>query len=330
MSEVFVAGVSAYVPPERQTISDAITQGLYDEDRARTDGFSSVAIEQGLSMPEMALRAAAPLVTEADRSRIANLYLTHVHRHGHRLLWPPASYLQRRLRLASDARAMTISQGCNGAFIAASIACDMIRAGIAGDHLIVGADRFSGSAFDRWNSDLGTLYGDAAAAIRLSSRPGPMRVVFWALEGEPELEEMYREAEPSPEGPADHMIKEAKRDYLARHGREHFNGLFTGALARLRARLIEAVDLVEKPALAVIYPNVGAGLSAALYERIFGDLARRSAWDYGRSIGHTGTADQLAGLCNLIEDGAMRPGDRVLLLGAGNGLSLAACVLEEC
>jgi 3-oxoacyl-[acyl-carrier-protein] synthase-3 len=330
MSDVFVTGINAYVPQARQSIVDAIADGVYDESRARTDGFSSVAVETTLSSPEMALRTAMPLVADADAGMIRNLYLTHVHRHGHRLLWPPASYLQRRLGLASDARAMSISQGCNGAFIAASIACDMIRAGIPGDHLVVGADRFSGSGFDRWNSDLGTLYGDAAAAIRLSHRPGKMRVAFWALEGEPELEEMYREAEPSPEGPDDHRIKEAKRTYLERHGREHFNTLFTGALERLRSRLIEAVDLVRSPAAFVIYPNVGAGLSAALYEKTFGDLARRSAWDYGRSIGHTGTSDQIAGLCNLIDEGALGRGNRVLLIGAGNGLSLAAFVLEQC
>ncbi len=51
-------------------------------------------------------------------------------------------------------------------------------------------------------------------------------------------------------------------------------------------------------------------------------------WDYGRSVGHTGTSDQVIGLWRLLEEQKLRTGDRVVLLGAGNGLSLAALVIE--
>ena len=328
MRDVFVTGVSAYLPETRFGIADAIAAGLYDEVRARTDGFFSLAIEGQLSALEMAVEAASALVTDTDRERIKGLYFSTVHRHGHTLLWSPASYLQRQLHLPRDARVMGVAHGCNGGFIAASIACDLIGNGVAGDHLVVGADRYSGSAFDRWNSDLGTLYGDAASAIRFSDIAGPMRVAFWALESEPELEEMYRQEATSPEGPSDHMIKEAKKAYLDRKGRDQFNILFVGALTRLRARVLDALNLADAPAAFIVYPNVGAGLSAALYEQAFGDLARASMWDYGRSVGHTGTSDQVIGLWRLLEEQKLRTGDRIVLLGAGNGLSLAALVIE--
>ncbi|WP_349369282.1 ketoacyl-ACP synthase III family protein [Salinarimonas sp.] len=328
MRPVYVSGVCAYVPPRRITIEEAVAEGRYEEARARTDGFTAIAVEDTLDVAAMAMRAAAPLIGEADRDRVGSLYFTAIHRHGHTHLWPPANHLQKMLRLSSAARVLGVSHGCNGAFLAASLAIDLIGAGQAEDHLVVGADKFSGSGFDRFDSDLGTLYGDAASAIRFSPAPGPMRVAGFALESEPQLEEMYRAPEPGPEGPGDHRIKEAKRAFLDRVGRPHFDGLFRGALQRLRTRLLAQVALDESPADFIVYPNVGAGLSAALYAGELGDLAREDVWAYGRSVGHTGVSDQFVGLCHLVEQGRLRAGSRVLLLGAGNGLSLAALVLD--
>lgn len=328
MNTVYLNGVSVYLPAHAMTIAEAVLAGQYDGERARVDGFTSVCIENRLSAPEMAFEAAAVLVNDDTRHTVSNLYFASVHRHGHKLLWPAASYLQRRLCLGTRTRVTGISQGCNGGFVAASIAYDMIKGGMAGGHLVVGADRYAHSAFDRWNSDLGTLYGDGASAVILSGVPGPMRVLCCALETEPQLEEMYRDAAPATEGLADHTIKEAKKAYLEKHGRDHFNALFVGALERLKAQLLESTDIANNPVAYIVYPNVGKGLSAALYENVFGPLAQQSAWDYGRSIGHTGTSDQFIGLHWLLDQGKLASGDRVLLLGAGNGLSLGVMLIE--
>ncbi len=328
-ADVYVSGVSAWLPDTVCTVEEAVAQGRYDADRAATDGFTSVCIEQHLSPPEMALRAARPLLRPEDASAINSLYLCSIHRHGHKLLWPPASYLHRVLELDSRTRVMSLNQGCNGGFTAVSLAYDLIRAGLPGDQLVVGADRFSGSAFDRFNSDLGTLYGDAAFALRLSAAPGAYRIACLELESEPALEPMYRAVRPEPEGPGDHDVKSAKKAYLEAHGREGFNALFIPALQRLRRRLLETADLETRPADYVIYPNVGAGLSARLYAGAFADLARQDMWGFGRSIGHTGTADQFLGLWELGRRQVLRKHDRVLMIGAGNGLGLAAMLLEK-
>ena len=328
--DVYICGVGAYLPDQKITVAEAASQGSYDLERAQVDGFSAVRVEPVLSPPEMAVMAARSILVEdtTTDAGLNTIYFTSIHRHGHKHLWPAASYIHKQLGQPSQTRTVGINQGCNGAFIAASIAYEMLRAGIPGDHLVLGADRYNGSGFDRFNSDLGTLYGDAASAIRLGTTPGVLRIRYLGFESETRLEEMYRDAVPAPEGEIDHRIKEAKKAYLDRVGREHFNTLFLGALDRLRTALLAATDLSAKPARYVIYPNVGAGLSAKLYESKFGDLATRNMWSFGRSIGHTGTSDQFIGLWKLLSDQALNPGDKVLLLGAGNGLSLAALVLE--
>jgi len=326
---VFVTALGAHVPDGICTVQDAIASGRYDTQRAKTDGFVSVRIEDDLSPPDMALRAAQATVDQTDRDAINTLYLTSIHRHGHKLLWPPASYLHNALELGTRTRVLTINQGCNGAFVATSMAIDMIGAGLKGDQLVVGADRFSGSAFDRFNSDLGTLYGDGAFAARFSANHGPYQVRAMVLESEPALEPLYRDVHSADESHADHDIKSAKRAWLDQHGRERFNQLFIPALQRLRAALLGHVDLVRYPADYIIYPNVGAGLSAQLYTGELADLAQRHMWDFGRSIGHTGTSDQFLGLWELHRQQTLTAGQCVLLIGAGNGLGLAGLLLEK-
>ncbi|MBL4898062.1 MAG: hypothetical protein JKX76_00300 [Colwellia sp.] len=328
-TEVFVKSVSAYLPERVLTIDEAISTGLYSPERAAVDGFSALRIEENLSPPEMAVKAAAPLLKSDEPDAINSLYLCSVHRHGHKVLWPPASYVQHQLRLGSQTRALGISQGCNGGFVACSLATDLIQHGLPGDHLVLGTDKFSGSGFDRINSDLGTLYGDAAFALRLGSGSGAYRLLYMGLESEPELEAMYRDEQPGPEGPGDHDIKSAKRAYLENHGRAQFNRLFIAALQRLRAAMLAQVDLVQEPAKYVVFPNVGAGLSAKLYATEFAGLATEDLWDYGRSIGHLGTSDQFLGLWHIDQCKPMNPGEKVLLIGAGNGLGLGAMVLEK-
>lgn len=326
---VFLTALGAHIPDGKFTVQEAIAAGQYDTERAITDEFTSLCIEESLSAPDMALRAARSVVGKTERDVINTLYLTCIHRHGHKLLWPAASYLQHALDLGTRARVLTINHGCNGAFVAASLAIDMIRAGVKGDHLVLGADRFSGSAFDRFNSDLGTLYGDGAFAARFSRDQGPYQVRAMVLESEPALESLYRDSQSADESDADHDIKSAKRTWLKTHGRKGFNQLFVPALQRLRAALLDEVDLVSQPADYIIYPNVGAGLSAKLYAGELADLAQRHMWDFGRSIGHTGTSDQFLGLWQLHQRQTLTKGQRVLLIGAGNGLSLAGLLLEK-
>jgi len=328
MTDVYISGVSAYLPNSCMTIENAVLEGLYGAERAKIDGFTSILIEEKLSAPEMACKAGKLLINPDDIGRVKNLYLTTIHRHGHKLLWAPANYLQRELGLNSDTRITNITQGCNGGFIAASFSYDLISNGVSGDHLVIGADRYSGSAFNRWTSDLGTIYGDAASAIRFSNQESELRVKYCGLESEPELEEMYRDIATGLEGYNDHTIKEAKTSYLDRKGRDHFNALFNGALRRLRGKVLDMTDLANSPAAYIIYPNVGAGLSASLYSNCFGELANESGWVFGRSVGHTGTSDQFIGLWKLIQDKKLKKGDQVFLLGAGNGLNLGALLVE--
>jgi 3-oxoacyl-[acyl-carrier-protein] synthase-3 len=234
--------------------------------------------------------------------------------------------------LGPEALVFSLNQGCNGAFVAMKVASRHLLSEPGGSILITGADRFEATLFDRWSSDHGTIYGDAAAAVVVSGREGPFRILCLEVEQGSDLEQMYREATPGPEhdGSArlDYDVGAAKRAYLAENGTSQIETVFATTLGRLREKLLKAFPLDEQPASRVVYPNVGAGISAGFYVRAFGDLAREDGWAFGRSIGHTGVSDQIVGLVHLLRTGELQPGERVLLVGAGNGLSAAVMLVE--
>jgi 3-oxoacyl-[acyl-carrier-protein] synthase-3 len=332
VTEVFLRGVGVCLPAERYPVEAAVAAGVYDAERAERDGFTSIAIEHERYPVDMALHACQAAASSVPASEISSLIFTSIHRHGHKSLWPPASYLHRRLGMRSDALAYSLNHGCNSEFLAAKVAVSLLQGGAGGHVVVAGADCYENTLFDRWNSDLGTIYGDGASAMVLSTEPALMKILCLEVESGTTLEEMYRDPQPSPESEgsarAEYDVGSAKRAYFDRRGRDELEAVFTATLGRLREKLVEGFALDERPAAYVVYPNVGAGISAAFYRNAFGDLARRDVWEFGRSIGHTGVSDQLIGLEHILESGALQTGERVLLVGAGNGLSAAVMLLE--
>lgn len=330
---LYIRGLGVDLPSKLVPISEAVESGHYDADRADREGFTSVAVAEGVGPVDMAVRAAERAVGNFPRDRITSLFHTSIHRHGHKTLWPAAFGIQNSLGLGQSALSVSLSSGCNSAFQACVLARALLETG-NGDHAVVaGADVFGGGWFDRFSSDLGAVYGDAAASVLLSSETGLFRILYIDIDSEPRLEQMYRDKwriDQTTAAPGDEYdVGVSKKRFLERVGKERFRDLFLSCLNRLRGRLLSAHPLDTAPASFVIFPNVGLGISAPLYSAAFADLAQADHWAFGRSIGHVGTCDQFIGLHDLEAGGRLRPGDRVLLVGAGNGLSAATMLVER-
>jgi 3-oxoacyl-[acyl-carrier-protein] synthase III len=54
----------------------------------------------------------------------------------------------------------------------------------------------------------------------------------------------------------------------------------------------------------------------------------KSVWDFGASVGHCGTADQLLSLHHLVCEGQLQPGDHFVMFGTGIGTGIACAVFE--
>lgn len=53
-----------------------------------------------------------------------------------------------------------------------------------------------------------------------------------------------------------------------------------------------------------------------------------TTWSWGRTVGHLGAGDQIAGLGHLVEDAAVNAGDHCMLLGVGAGFTWTCALVR--
>lgn len=315
--------------------AEAIKAGRYDPEQAARDGYVSLR-QARVSVPEMANDVAARALCHAGLPGrdLGLISFTSIHEHGQGRLWQPAAQLQHRLD-ASAALAWSMSFGCNGLSLGL-VQAGLMQPRLSGPALVVGADRFEGTSFDRWRSDRGLAYGDAAAAVVLSRDPGFAEIRYLTAEYIPQLEGLHRrddddvrpEVQVDDPAGSDWDINACKQAFMQRNGKSAFFDALSVALDRLEAGVLTFLDQSGIRLKAVVTPFVGESVRASTYDARFHPLAPLNTGQFGASVGHTGTSDQFLGFAHLIDSGAIRPGDCALLIGAGAGFSLSAMVLR--
>ncbi len=333
LTDLTITGTGSYLPGTRLDVAAAAAGYPEDTDRIRATGYATVCAEETLYPADMALIAARSALAAAalEPHEIDLIAVTAIHRHGHKRLWSPASWLQSQLG-SVGALPLTVNQGCNGQMLVLQVAGGYLTGRPRGNALVVATDQFASSGFDRFTADYGIVYGDGASAAVLSTgqeQPG-WRVLAAHSVSAPELEGLHRADAPAPERPDllrdEHDVRSAKRRFLKEKGREALTETTRSAVREIRKELLPDGD---HPRLRrIVYPNLGLPL---LQENYFPELpggADRSLWDFGRTVGHLGSGDQIAGLDHLTAQGVYATGDRVLLLGAGAGFTWTGTLLE--
>ncbi|MGW7332294.1 ketoacyl-ACP synthase III family protein [Streptomyces sp. NPDC054840] len=337
-SGISIAGTGSYLPEQRLDLSaEAARHPDPDAERIRATGYRTIAAEETLYPGDMALVAAQRALARAgtEPQEIDLIAVTAIHRHGHQRLWSPASWLQSRLG-ATRALPFTVAQGCNAQLLVLDLAAGLLSARGRRNALIVATDRFAASGFDRFTADYGIVYGDgAAAAVLTADTPAPdapgWRVLTTHSVSDPELEGLHRLDEPAPETRAlfgtEHDVRAAKKRYLAAHGTDSLREATRRAVREIRRTLLPSGT---DPALRrVVYPNLGLPLLQENYFPEFPGGAEKSLWDFGATVGHLGSGDQIAGLDHLERHHTFDTGDRILLLGAGAGFTWTGVLLER-
>jgi 3-oxoacyl-[acyl-carrier-protein] synthase-3 len=337
--EITVAAATTWLPETRQT-PDAV--GTTAEDA----GYEALAVSDDLSAPQMAELAARAALGRAGWEGDSVRLLLHAwsYYQGHDF-WSPAHYLADRLG-AGSALPVGIQQMCNGGAAALQSAAAHLLADPALDRaLVTTADRFCPPGFDRWSGDLGVAYGDGAAAVLLTrtgagetadSAPagGALRLLSVASVAAPELEAMHRGHDafaPAPRwlsGQVD--ARRTKKAYLRAHGSDGYRDTERRALRSLVTSALDDAGLApDDPALRlVVLPRLQGPLLAGEYVPLLADLTRAEPADFGRTTGHLGAGDLLAGIADLTEQKLLAAGESALVLSTGAGFTWSCAVVR--
>ncbi|MEZ4501885.1 MAG: beta-ketoacyl-ACP synthase III [Dehalococcoidia bacterium] len=223
---------------------------------------------------------------------------------------------------ATRAAAFDVNSACAGFLAALSTGSQFVAAGGAQRAMVIGAETMS--RIVDWR-DRGTcvLFGDGAGALVLepaeAGRPGGFEATVLRSDGGlADLLWAGGPAAPVIEGPA----LEAR---IIMDGRNVFRQAVTAmshtaaeAIAQAGLTIDDIALCVPHQANARIIDAIGRNLGLPA-ERVFVDLDH---------YGNTSSASIPIALSEAVEQGALRPGDHVLLVAFGGGLSWGAVVLE--
>jgi 3-oxoacyl-[acyl-carrier-protein] synthase-3 len=306
------------------------------DDAARTGQLSTAVAER--HGPELAVRAGREALRQARAESGSavwpSLCLHAGIYHAGIDFWHAASYVRDQLGVGSGP-GLTLEVGAmsNSLIASMDVAASVLRG--RPDHdaaLITAGDRFGGTGFPHWSTDIGVVYGDAGSAIVMSRRPGVAAIRSIASFTNPSLEGLQRGDEPFRRASvAAHRaidIRRRKRQWLSRHSAAEVNvGNGDAVSAVVKIALTDAgLDLPDVKKICA--PHYGRRLVETQILRPLGISEAQTMTDLGLRVGHLGASDQIVALNDLLRSGEATAGDHVLLLGIGVGMTWTAVVLE--
>ncbi|GAA4958446.1 ketoacyl-ACP synthase III family protein [Actinoplanes utahensis] len=332
-NDIYVAATGSWLAPPVD-VGTALADGRYDpDDAARADYLSVAVAEPGENVADMWSRAA---LTALGKSGFAagdvGLLLCAATFGAGVDGWNSAAYVQRELGMPGGL-AVEVRGGSNGGLVALELAASFLRRPDAGAAVITAGDLFPMPYFDRWRSER-FLFGDGCAAAVLSRDGGFARLVATATTGDPELEGLHRGD--TPIGPFDpdkrfpiDLRERAKAFQAGGMPKDEMIQRLSAGPRRVARQVLGEAGISVDDVTHVIVPHFGRTLTTlqCLYPLGLRDI-NRTAWDFARRTGHMGPADQWAALHDLYENGQLKAGERVLMLGVGAGFCWSAALLE--
>ncbi|MGW7362878.1 ketoacyl-ACP synthase III family protein [Streptomyces sp. NPDC054841] len=332
-ADMYIAGTGLHLPAREQALT-AVAEGRYDADECEVNGYSSIAVSDGMAAADMAVRAARVAMERSGHTPedIAMSVHSCLHHQGadH---WTPATYIQGQvLGTGGRAPAFQINHASVGGLAGLTLALSHLYADpTARAALVTTADGFTEPAYDRYRSEKWFVFADGGSAVVASRAHGFARVLATALDSDPSLEELYRGSDGFSDRPYARLpidLRARKSGYVARVGVEDIALRENAGLRNVVKAALDDAGVTLDEVSRIVLPNVGRALLQWQYLDVLGVDVERTTQEWGSTVGHIGGGDQFGGLHHLVETGSLRSGERVLLVGSGIGFSWACAVLE--
>ncbi len=334
VENIHLAGVGTYLPQLVPT-EHAVKAGWYDADEREASGIESVAVEDTVSAPDMAVHAARAALHRCGYESDDFAALLHANTyHQGPDGWSSPHYVLLNT-LDRPIPAMEIRQGCLGMLAALETAACRLTAAAGKDAvLLTTGDNFSTPKVNRWKSSRLFLFADAGSSLVVSRRPGFARVLAVGSLSDPRMEALHRGGEkllpPSiTEGVPldfDSRIQYWRKQWA--NGVKPPVGHFGDQVARIAQLTLAEAGVTMDRIRRVCHVGFNAEPLETMFLEPLGVDADRGIWEHSRRIGHTGVSDFVIGLEQLWLDGEVEPGDHVMLIGAATGMEAGCAVLE--
>ncbi len=235
-----------------------------------------------------------------------------------------ACYVQEQLG-AEKAVAFDVSAACSGFLYAMEIAQSLIATGGRGNALIVGAEKLS--AFVNW-TDRNTcvLFGDGAgAAVLTPAEEGQGRILSSTMGTDGRQAELLNIPGGGSACPITLSNAEEKLATLAMQGREVFKHA-VNAMRRASEEAIEQAGLKPADINLVIPHQANLRIIDAIIDRL--EVSKDDVFINLDKYGNTSAAAVAIALDEANRQGRISPGDHILLVAFGAGLTWASAAIQ--
>lgn len=321
-----ITGVSGYVPPRVMTNADL--EKLVETDdawiRQRTGMRERHVAEKGVGASDLATAAARHLLCTRNvpASEIDLIVVATV---TPDMFFPATACLVQDKLGATHAWGFDLSAACSGFLYALTVAAQFVGAGTQKKALAIGSDVMT-SILDYQDRATCVLFGDGAGAVLLEPTEG----------GEEGILDFVHDVNGSggkclymPGGgslhPSSHETVDKKMHYVHQDGAQVFK-YAVRRMADLACEIMERNGFSSKDLALVVPHQANLRIIRAMQERLGVDDAKVMV-NIDR-YGNTTAGTIPLGLRDAAEEGRLKKGDLVLLVGVGAGYTSGAVLLR--
>ncbi|MBC7228030.1 MAG: ketoacyl-ACP synthase III [Thermoflexales bacterium] len=225
---------------------------------------------------------------------------------------------------ASRAAAFDLAAGCTGFVYALGVAAAMVESGAIRTALVVGSETLS-RITDWTDRNTCVLFGDGAGAVVLRAGPDDGGILATVLGADGSGKDLLVLPAGGSRHPASHQTVAERMHFIKMQGRDVFRFAVRVVPTATRQVLERAGLTLDDVALFIPHQANGRIIESAVRdlklppERVYNNLDR---------YGNTSAASIPIALCEAVEEGRLRPGDVVVCVGFGAGLTWGATVLR--
>lgn len=265
---------------------------------------------------------AAQRALDMARLKPADLDLIIVSTSSPEHIFPATACLVQDQLGASNAGAFDLLAACSGFIFALNMGTQAIRTGTIKSALIIGSETLS--RFVDWN-DRNTciLFGDGAGAFVLQASPEPGGVISAVMRSDGSGGDLLIVPGGGSRIPTTHKSVQAGQHYVKMNGREVFR-FATRVLGQVTEEAVKKAQLTLEDIQLVIPHQANQRIIEAALRRL--DIPiERCVINLDR-YGNTSTASIPIATCEAVQQGRLKPGDKVVFVGFGGGLTWGAAV----
>ncbi len=239
-------------------------------------------------------------------------------------LFPSTACLVQDALGASRAAAFDLAAGCTGFVYALGVAAAMVESGAVQTALVIGAETLS-RITDWTDRNTCVLFGDGAGAVVLRAGPDGGGVLATVLGADGSGKDLLMLPAGGSRHPASHRTIAERMHFIKMQGRDVFRFAVRVVPTATRQALEKAGLTLDDVALFIPHQANGRIIESAVRdlklppEKVYNNLER---------YGNTSAASIPIALCEAVEEGRLKPGDVVVCVGFGAGLTWGATVLR--